>query len=153
MSENKIKEMERKYELQLEAICKIANDNDPLRVKAKFISCKKCESKLAKQYINKSGYFCNCPVCGESLYSKSATERISLEKKKANKVKDELKRYQDKLPIKTKGTLQTAINEIYDTLEVVYKRINTPDFVEFRGETGGDVRCLRAYKDGSVVEK
>lgn len=151
--EKKISELEAKCQAQLEKVMKIADDNDPLRVKAKFISCKKCESKLAKDFIKKAGAFCKCPVCGESLYSKTAQERMQAAKEKYQTMKAELDKLKASYKKSTQPTFTESLERAYDMLEIVYNRHDAPDFTELKGSTGGDLRCIRVYKDGTVCEK
>lgn len=40
-----------------------------------------------------------------------------------------------------------------DRLEIIDDIYVTPDYVQIRGEIGGDVLSYRYYKDGTVVEK
>lgn len=159
---DKLKELSEKYDKQLLAIQKIADENNPLRVKAQFISCSKCKSKLAKEYLKRIGVSCKCPVCTASLYSKTAQERIDKARERLDKIRDEIdaekkksykKQKQEKKSKDKSSAFQDGLNEAYEMLETVYREIKTPDFVELHGETGGDVRCLRVYNDGSICEK
>lgn len=151
--EKKISELEVKCQAQLEKVSKIADDNDPRRVRAKFISCKKCESKLAKDFIKRTGYFCKCPVCGESLYSKTAQERMKSAREKYQSMKAELDKLKDTYKKQTQPTFAESLNRAYDMLEIVYNRHDEPDFTELHGNTGGDPRCIRVYKNGMICEK
>lgn len=46
-----------------------------------------------------------------------------------------------------------AVDDVMEELEIIYDVYKAPDFTEIKGETGGDLRCMRVYKDGSVCEK
>ncbi|MDO4649903.1 MAG: hypothetical protein Q4B26_14785 [Eubacteriales bacterium] len=39
------------------------------------------------------------------------------------------------------------------SMEFITDVIETPDFVEIKGECGGDMLCYRVYDDGSVYAK
>lgn len=48
---------------------------------------------------------------------------------------------------------EDRIREVEDRLEIIYSQSKTPDFVEIKGEIGGDLLCCRVYNDGSICEK
>lgn len=164
--------LERKYKNAVDNITTQYEKYDPLRVSAEFITCRTCKSKLSKEYLRKAFYskgkpifgikrIC-CPVCKDmnSLYSKTANERIAAAEKKAGTIKVQLFEARkkaiekkEKSPKKTKSLYEKACKEVENRLEIIYEIVKTPDFTEYKGEIGGDVLCMRAYKDGYVVEK
>lgn len=52
-------------------------------------------------------------------------------------------------------TIEKAKKILFENtpMEIIYDTIKTPDFIEFKGEAGGDVMRYRVYNDGSIYEK
>lgn len=46
-----------------------------------------------------------------------------------------------------------SLGRVEDRLEIIYSQNKTPDFIEIKGEIGGDMLCYRVYNDGSICEK
>lgn len=149
----KIDDLKKRYEAAIESELKIAEENSPIRVKAEFISCKTCGSRLAKKYVKIYGKTCNCPVCGGSLFSKTAQERIKKAEERAAKIKKELMQAEQKEQEKNRPTFAESLEETRDRFDYVLEEHKTPDFTEIIGNMGGDVLTFRVYKDGSVYEK
>lgn len=100
-----------------------------------------------------------CPVCSsfKGLYSVTASERIAKAKarcSKADKAFAEAKKKLDAVTVKNPvDKFKQAVDDVMEELEIIYDVYKAPDFTEIKGETGGDLRCMRVYKDGSVCEK
>lgn len=152
----KIEILKKKYETAIERSFKIAEENSPVRVKAEYIGCKNCGSKLAKKYVSVIGKTCKCPLCKESLFSKTAQERIKNAEKRACEIKKELESEQKKVSIKKqkqKNAFTEALERVRDRFDYVLEEHTAPDFREVIGKIGGDVLRFRVYLDGSVYEK
>lgn len=52
-------------------------------------------------------------------------------------------------------TTKEAMNILFDStpIETIDRIIETPDYIEFVGECGGDVMRYRVYNNGKVYEK
>lgn len=50
-------------------------------------------------------------------------------------------------------TQEEAVNQIKDRLETIYDEISTPEYIEIKGEIGGDTETYRIYKDGHISAK
>lgn len=147
----------------------IAEELSPLRVKADFISCRECGSKLNKRVVaektSKDIIKIHCPVCNSltGLYSKTANERIEAAYRKIQEEKKKIKR--DKSQKEKKGSVSKsskikeiseydrAKKEVEERLEIIYDIYTGPDFTEYKGEIGGDVLCYRVLSDGFIYEK
>lgn len=68
-------------------------------LKAQYIGCKKCGSKLARKFI-KSNY---CPLCGEDMRSKTELLHLARLKQKADAASLAVKKRQDALTKKSKN--------------------------------------------------
>lgn len=150
----------KRYEEKINKKIDVIEAFNPTRVKADYISCRACGSKLNKKHIKKDTLFLiKCPVCKDEwgLYSKTARERIEKAEEAVNKAKKERNKHSLKVSQKSSGQETNAYKEacarVENTLEIIYDVYQGPDFTEYKGETGGDVRQLRVYKDGSVCEK
>ena len=150
---SKAKELEKKYEEAIDRVYKIAEENSPLRVKAEYIGCKGCGSRLAKRYIRQSYKYCKCPVCGCSLFSNTAQERIRKADGKAEKAKKEWQNAAAKEAAEERPTFEKSVESVRDRLDYVMEEHKDPDFLEIIGKMGGDVITFRVYKDGTVYEK
>lgn len=131
------------------ALLKIAEDNDPLRVKAQKITCRKCGSALAKEYLRRYGIICPCPVCKASLFSPTAQERMQKTQDTIQKIRTKL----DSMAEEQKETFEEALTRVRDQFDVIFEEVKDPDFIEIHGKTGGDMRSLRVYKNGNVYER
>lgn len=93
----------------------------------------------------------------KGLYSVTANERIAKAKarcSKADKAFAEAKKKLDATAAKNPvDKFKQAVDDVMEELEIIYDVYKAPDFTEIKGETGGDLRCMRVYKDGSVCEK
>lgn len=150
---SKAKTLEKQYEAALQHVMDIAEKNSPVRVKAEFIGCKGCGSKLAKKYIQVRGKVCNCPLCKSSLFSKTAQERIQKASEKAEKLRTEWQKEQAKEEAVNKPSFAEALRETRDRYDYILEVHKTPDFVEIVGKIGGDVETARVYRDGSCCIK
>lgn len=150
---SKAETLEKKYEGAVQRVFEIAEECSPVRVKAEFIGCKTCGSKLAKKYIKVYGKTCKCPLCGGSLFSKTAQERIQKASEKAEKIKAEWQKEQAKEKAANKPSFAEALRETRDRYDYVLEEHKTPDFVEIVGKIGGDVETVRVYRDGSCCIK
>lgn len=76
------------------------NSHQPNRVKAEFIGCHNCGSKIAKKYLRSS----NCPICNHTLLPKSTQDRITAFDKKIkeleNRYADAEKKQKEKAEVK-----------------------------------------------------
>jgi uncharacterized Zn finger protein (UPF0148 family) len=142
----------------VERLNQIAKENSPLRVKAEFISCKACKSRLAKSYLRQKGMICVCPVCNASLFSATAKERME---KTREKIKELDRKIEQERQIaawkeseqKPKNAFKEALEETRDRFDYIMEEYKTPDFVELIGKIGGDVLAFRVYNNGDVYEK
>lgn len=150
---SKAEALEKQYEAAVEHVLDIAEKNSPVRVKAEFIGCKNCGSKLAKKYIKVYGKACKCPLCGSSLFSKTAQERIQKASEKAKKIKAEWQKELEKEEAASKPTFAEALRDTRDRFDYILEENKTPNFVEIVGKIGGDVLTFRIYRDGNVYEK
>lgn len=150
---SKAETLEKKYEDAVQHVLEIAEECSPVRVKAEFIGCKNCGSKLAKKYIKVYGKTCKCPLCGSSLFSKTAQERIQKASERAEKIKTEWQKEKEKADAAGKPTFAEALRDTRDRYDYVLEEHKTPDFVEIVGKIGGDVETVRVYRDGSIYEK
>ena len=147
------KEAERKYEEAISRVYDITKENSPLRVKAEFIGCKECGSRLAKKYISLRYTTCKCPVCGNSLFSNTARERIKKAEEKAAKLKKEWEKALAKEVSESQPSFEESLRDTRDRFDYILEENKGPDFVEIVGKTGGDTITYRVYKDGSVCER
>lgn len=150
---SKAETLEKKYEDAVQRVFEIAEECSPVRVKAEFIGCKNCGSKLAKKYIKVYGKTCKCPLCGSSLFSKTAQERIQKASEKAKKIKAEWQKEKEKADAAGKPTFAEALRDTRDRFDYILEENKTPNFVEIVGKIGGDVLTFRIYRDGNVYEK
>lgn len=148
-----MKDYKMNYEAAVSNVFRIAAENSPLRVKAVYISCKFCGSRLAKKYLRLTGKTCNCPVCGHSLFSQTAKDRIKKAEEKARKIKDAWENENAKSSTCKQPTYESALKDTRNRLELILDEHKSPDFTEIIGKIGGDVLTFRVYKDGSVYEK
>lgn len=139
----------------------------PLNVQSKYITCRECGSKLSVEHMKRleaGGLRLACPVCGSktALYSATANSRLEASDKRyddATRKVLECKKALEQAEKKAKpkkpvlSAQEKGIREVENRLEIIYDRHITPDFVEIKGEIGGDVLCYRVYKDGSIYEK
>lgn len=143
-----------KYVNAVKNVLKIAEENSPVRVKAEYIGCKNCGSRLAKKYIHMSGgKFCSCPVCSASLFSNTAQERIKKAEEKAEKLRKELKKEEEKEKYERKPSFENSLKETRERFDYILEEHRTPDFTEIVGKMGGDTLTFRVYKDGNVYER
>ena len=63
-------------------------------VKAEFISCKNCGSKLATAYVKH--YKNRCPICGSDLRPKTIVETLAKQKERIRQLADEIAALQKK---------------------------------------------------------
>lgn len=150
---SKAETLEKKYEDAVQHVLEIAEECSPVRVKAEFIGCKTCGSKLAKKYIKVYGKTCKCPLCGSSLFSKTAQERIQKASEKAEKIKAEWQKEQTKEKAANKPSFAEALRETKDRYDYILEEHKTPDFIEIVGKIGGDVETVRVYRNGSICQK
>ena len=139
----------------------------PLNVQSKYITCRECGSKLSVEHMKRleaSGLRLACPVCGSktALYSATANSRLEAADKRyddASKKALECKKALDKSEMESQSkkpslsAQEKGIREVETRLEIIYGRVNTPDYVQIKGEIGGDMLCYRIYKDGRIYEK
>lgn len=132
---------------------------NPLNVQSKYITCRECGSKLSVEHMrhrNANGFRLRCPVCNSntSLYSATANSRLEAAGKKLNEARNNVDACQRALDKATPPRTQAdGIREVKDRLEIIYNQSKDPDFVEIKGEIGGDLHCFRVYNDGSVYER
>ena len=93
-----------------------------------------------------------------ALYSATANSRLEAAGKKLDAARrnvDACQKARDKAQENApKRTPQEdGIREVEDRLEIIYSQNKTPDFIEIKGEIGGDMLCYRVYNDGSICEK
>ena len=69
----KIKNLDARIARYRESKKKIFDDSNPRNQKARMISCKRCGSKFPKEYA----YRAQCPVCNETLLSKTTQNRLT----------------------------------------------------------------------------
>lgn len=150
---SKAETLEKKYEDAVQRVFEIAEECSPVRVKAEFIGCKNCGSKLAKKYIKVYGKTCKCPLCGSSLFSKTAQERIQKALEKVEKIKAERRQELAKELSASRPTFAEALRDAKDRYDYILEEHKTPDFVEIVGKIGGDVETVRVYRNGSICEK
>ena len=62
-------------------------------LKAEYIGCKGCGSKVSKKYIK----FNKCPVCGYDLRSDSVKRKIAEAKNKVKEIQEQIKQEEQKL--------------------------------------------------------
>lgn len=153
---NKIDELEKRLEVAIKSEQKIILENSPIRVKAEFIGCKNCGSRLAKKYVKVVRKTCRCPLCGASLFSKTAQARIKSAEDRISKIEKELKaerKVYRKDQAKVSTPFTKALNDTRERFDYILEERKTSDFIEIIGSMGGDVLTFRVYKDGSVYEK
>lgn len=162
MTQKQFETIKLRLETEREKLEKLYKDTFPFNVKAAYVTCRECGSKISTK-VMKERRNCDreqaCPVCGsfKDLYSVTASERITKAKarcSKADRAFAEAKKKLDTTAVKNPvDKFKQAVDDVMERLETIYDVRKAPDFVEIRGETGGDLRCLRVYKDGSVGEK
>lgn len=162
MTKKQFETIKLRLETEQEKLEKLYKDTYPFNVKAAYVTCRECGSKISTE-IMKKRRSCDreqaCPVCGsfKSLYSVTANERIEKAKarcSKADKAFAEAKKKLDAVTVKNPvDKFRQAVDDVMESLEIIYDVYKAPDFTEIKGETGGDVMCMRVYKDGSVCEK
>lgn len=132
---------------------------NPLNVQSKYITCRECGSKLSVEHMRKrnaNGFRLRCPICNSntSLYSATANSRLETAGKKLDAARKNVDTCQKALDKATPPRTQAdGIREVEDRLEIIYSQSKDPDFVEIKGEIGGDLHCFRVYNDGSVYER
>lgn len=133
-------------------------DNLPRKRKSESVTCKLCGSKITSKYLK--GY--DCPVCEAynfggyySFMSDSLKKQLQGYETKISDLKKQLEEEYQKTPKERPviSAFKRACNQVREELDDIYEEINAGNFIEFRGTTGGDVRCLRVYKDGRIGEK
>lgn len=134
-----------------------------LNVQSKYITCRECGSKLSVAHMKShvvGGFRLKCPVCNSktALYSTTANSRLETAGKKLDAARKNvdacqkaLDKAQENAPKRTPQ--EDGIREVEDRLEIIYSQNKTPDFIEIKGEIGGDMLCYRVYNDGSICEK
>lgn len=162
MTKKQFETIKLRLETEQEKLEKLYKDTYPFNVKAVYVTCRECGSKISTE-IMKKRRSCDkeqaCPVCGsfKGLYSATANERIAKTKArcaKADKAFAEAKKKLDAATVKDPvDKFKQAVDDVMESLEIIYDVYKAPDFTEIKGETGGDVMCMRVYKDGSVCEK
>lgn len=162
MTKKQFETIKLRLETEQEKLEKLYKDAYPFNVKAAYVTCRECGSKISTEIMKKRRN-CDkeqaCPVCNsfKGLYSATANERIAKAKARCSKVGKafaEAKKQLDAASVKNPvDKFKQAVNDVMESLEIIYDVYKAPDFVEIKGETGGDLRCLRVYKDGSVGEK
>lgn len=162
MTKKQFETIKLRFEMEQEKLEKLYKDTYPFNVKAAYVTCRECGSKISTE-IMKKRRSCDkeqaCPVCGslKGLYSVTANERIAKAKArcaKADKAVAEAKKKLDTVAVKNPvDKFRQAVDDVMESLEIIYDVYKAPDFTEIKGETGGDVMCMRVYKDGSVCEK
>lgn len=162
MTKKQFETIKLRLEAEQEKLEKLYKDTYPFNVKAAYVTCRECGSKISTE-IMKKRRSCDkeqaCPVCGsfKGLYSVTANERIAKAKarcSKADKAFAEAKKKLDAVTVKNPvDKFRQAVDDVMESLEIIYDVYKAPDFTEIKGETGGDVMCMRVYKDGSVCEK
>ena len=148
---------------------------NPLNTESKYITCRKCGSRLSVEYMRKNTRAfvisrLRCPICysDTSLYCETSNKRLeAAQHKYMNAEKQEqicknaldsmldsiLKNAPAKKQVSTNDVIDNAIKEVEERLEIIYSEHKTPDYVEIKGEIGGDMICYRVYNDGSIYEK
>lgn len=157
MTKKQFETIKLRLEMEQEKLEKLYKDAYPFNVKAAYVTCRECGSKISTEAMKKRRS-CDkeqaCPVCNsfKGLYSATANERIAKAKARCSKADKAFAEAKKKLkdPV---DKFEQAVEDVMERLETIYDVRKAPDFVEIRGETGGDLRCLRVYKDGSVGEK
>lgn len=136
---------------------------NPLNVTSKFITCRECGSKLntdsMKRYVTSTSRL-SCPVCGSdtALYSATSNSRLVAAVERRTRAKKKYSELQSKVNLLRESassgrTQADGLAEVRERLEIIYNETKTPDFIEVKGEIGGDLLCYRVYKDGYVCEK
>ena len=162
MTQKQFETTKLRLETEREKLEKLYKDTFPFNVKAAYVTCRECGSKISTKVMKERR--CRdiehaCPVCGsfKGLYSVTANERIAKAKarcSKADKAFAEAKKKLDATAAKNPvDKFKQAVDDVMEELEIIYDVYKAPDFTEIKGETGGDLRCMRVYKDGSVCEK
>ena len=80
--------------------------------KAKFIGCKGCGSKVAKEYINKQEI---CPVCRESLRSETVQAKIDDYDMQTSKIRKQIDEERERLARKNKPVVKWLVKYEYHT--------------------------------------
>ena len=164
-----------KKEKALNNIVDLGQKLNPLNTESKYITCRKCGSRLSVEYMRKNTRAfvisrLRCPICysDTSLYWETSNKRIeAAQHKYMNAEKQEqicknaldsmldsiLKNAPAKKQVSTNDVIDNAIKEVEERLEIIYSEHKTPDYVEIKGEIGGDMICYRVYNDGSIYEK
>lgn len=164
-----------KKEKALNNIADLGQKLNPLNTESKYITCRKCGSHLSVEYMRKNTRAfvisrLRCPICysDTSLYCETSNKRLeAAQHKYMNAEKQEqicknaldsmldsmLKNAPAKKQVSTNDVIDNAIKEVEERLEIIYSEHKTPDYVEIKGEIGGDMICYRVYNDGSIYEK
>ena len=134
----------------------------PLNGTAKFITCRNCQSKLNVQQMKKHKIVaCRlaCPVCKSktSLYSTTSNNRLEATEKKYIRSLEKLQKCRNRMEKEkgkeTESSQWEGIQKIRERLEIIYSETKTLDYVELKGEIGGDMLCYRIYNSGFICEK
>ena len=167
---NELKKLEKEYieanASHLNAVnhkIKIYETLSPLNGKAKYITCRECKSRLNVEQMKTHILIAvplSCPVCNSrtALYSTTANSRLEAAEKKYNKSRDKLEKCRNafekaKQQFENENPQIKSLQEIRERLEIIYSEQKTPDFIEIKGEIGGDMLCYRVYNDGFTCEK
>ena len=161
--EKDLKSLSRKYEDAIQNYYDLLSKLNPLNVTSKFISCRECGSKLNTDRMRShviSTCRLSCPVCGSdtALYSATSNSRLVAAMERRTKAKEKYSELQSKMNLlieneSSRRTQADGLEEVRNHLEIIYNETKTPDFIEVKGEIGGDLLCYRVYKDGYVCEK
>lgn len=156
---SKVEKTEERYNSALQKRSDLFVKFNPCRVTSKLVTCRECGSKINREIFSRElylGTYAKCPVCNSKtgLYSKTANDRIAAAEKK---VKDTKTAY-DKAKAGSeqhiaKSSFQSVLEETRNRLEIIYDEYKTPDYVQLKGEIGGDLLCFRVYRNGEVYEK
>lgn len=165
-----VDETGRRYEAAFKSRISLFEKYNPCRVTSKLITCRECDSKINREVFGQKISLVNyvkCPVCGSKtgLYSNTANERFMVAEKKVKNTRDaydkakleygKMKADREKSGKSTdkKSAFKKALDETRDRLEIIYDEYEAPDYVEIKGEIGGDMLCFRVCRDGSVYER
>ena len=80
--------------------------------KAKFIGCKSCGSKVAKEYINYQEF---CPVCRESLRSETIQAKIDDYDMQISEIRKQIDEERKRLSMKNKPEVRWLVKYEYHT--------------------------------------
>ena len=157
--ENTLKKYKEKYQKAYNRYIKTLKKNNPLNVTSTFITCRNCGSKINREklerFFNPTRRLC-CPICLDDtgVYSKTANERINKADENRRKTEEDYmemsRKYEEK---EQEKDFKSALEETRNYFDFLYEEIKTPDYVQIRGNIGGDVSTYRVYNDGSVYAK